>query len=212
MGSAPFEGMTLSWALAHECINRAQLGKLRYVRSINVGWDASARPSRKGISPFLSQVNGGRHDGVTMAELTSWFLISLGHGDRQPAARRGSRGRGWDGGDGDRHFIEQGSICACKSQIIIICPDCCLLGSRRTTVSESIMSPWLGPRHDWQSVHKCGNYWMPTVCCAGTKAKNDSWPGGVGSLSQPAGDSQGSWWQQNPGLLNLGEPSSKSVY
>lgn len=29
-----------------------------------------------------------------MAELTSSFLISLGHGDRQPAARRGSRGRG----------------------------------------------------------------------------------------------------------------------
>lgn len=203
MGSALFEGMTLSWALAHECINRAQLGKFRHVRSINIGWDALGRAHRRSISSFLPRWKEGGDDAVATARAHLLVLISLGHGDRGPAAAE-EAGVGGDGGNGDRPFIEQEAAVCREVRSLLSALMRCLLGSRRRRrCSESIMSPWLGPRHSWQSVHKCSNCWMPTVLQVQAQGEGDSCPGGAGSRSQPARDSRE--------LLVATEPSSRKT-
>lgn len=166
--------MTLSWALAHECINRAQLGKDRYVQSINIAWATLARVHKEGHLNLPTPGKRGKGKMVKLRqEIAYCLLMSPGHAERKPSAQQ--RKQGWeDGSNGDRHFLEQGSICACKRQIIIICPDGCLLGSKRMKMLKCITSPRVGPKYYWQTMHKY-NYWMPSVCQdCGNKSKEDA--------------------------------------
>lgn len=156
--------MTLSWALTHECINRAQLGKFRHVQSINIAWDtlAGAHKEEHLNLPIPGKMRKGEMIQPNQ-EITCYLPMSLGHAEKKPSSPQ--KKQGWEnGGNGDRHFLGQQRIRDCKTERIIIWCDCCLIGSKRMKVFKCIMSPGVGPRRCWQSMHKWNNYWMFTAC------------------------------------------------